>query len=156
MSLRAFLIGVYGRISTGKLVFRNLYSLLGYKGIISALIYNLRLFDIVREHQQSMIRLKKMMSEKQKKLKTRNNTLNLQITILGWLVEVLGFVPTIVGVGILGHGNSIATMTLHTISMINYFIILPCSILVNSSDVKEYIIEHELYSRFLRIFGYES
>ena len=103
-----------------------------------------------------MIRLKKMMSEIQKKLKTRNNTLNLQITILGWLVEVLGFVPTIVGVFILGHGNSIATMTLHTISMINYFIILPCSILVNSSDVKEYIIEHELYSRFLRIFGYES
>ena len=99
-----------------------------------------------------MARLKKMLSDKQKKLRTRNNTLNLQITVLGWLVEVFGFMSTIVGVYILGHGNSIVTMILHTISMINYFIILPCSLLINSSDVKEYILDHNLYLNFLNWF----
>ena len=99
-----------------------------------------------------MARLKKMLSDKQKKLKTQNNTLNLQITVLGWLVEVFGFMSTIVGVYILGHGNSIVTMILHTISMINYFIILPCSLLINSSDVKEYILDHNLYLNFLNWF----
>ena len=99
-----------------------------------------------------MARLKKMLSDKQKKLRTRNNTLNLQITVLGWLVEVFGFMSTIVGVYILGHGNSIVTMILHTITMINYFIILPCSLLINSSDVKEYILDHKLYLDFLNWF----
>ena len=103
-----------------------------------------------------MTRLKKMLSEKQKKIKSRNNTLNLQITVLGWMVEVFGFFSTILGVYILGHGNSIVTITLHTISMINYYVILPCSILINSQDVKEYILDHELYPRLIRWFGFES
>ena len=97
-----------------------------------------------------------MLSEKQKKIKSRNNTLNLQITVLGWMVEVFGFFSTILGVYILGHGNSIVTITLHTITMINYYIILPSSILINSQDVKEYILDHELYSKLLHWFGIES
>ena len=103
-----------------------------------------------------MSRLKKMLSEKQKKIRRRNNTLNLQITVLGWMVEIFGFFSCLLGVYILGHGNSIVTSTLHTISMINYYIILPSSILINSEDTKEYILDHESYSKLLRWFGCES
>ena len=103
-----------------------------------------------------MVRLKKMLSERQKKMRSRNNNLNLQITILGWLVEVFGFFSCILGVYILGHGNSVVTSTLHTISLFNYYIILPASILINSEDVKEYILDHKLYSRLLRVLGFES
>ena len=102
-----------------------------------------------------MTRLKKMLSEKQKKLRSRNNTLNLQITVLGWMVEIFGFFSTILGVYILGHGNSIVTITLHTITMINYYIILPGAILINSEDAKEYILDHESYYKLLRWFGCE-
>ena len=41
-----------------------------------------------------MSRLKKMLSEKQKKIRRRNYTLILQITVLGWMVEIFGFLST--------------------------------------------------------------
>ena len=103
-----------------------------------------------------MSRLKKMLSEKQKKIRRRNYTLNLQITVLGWMVEIFGFLSCLLGAYILGHDNSIVTSTLQTISMINYYIILPSSILINSEDTKEYILNHESYSKLLRWFGCES
>ena len=97
-------------------------------------------------------RLKSLLTEKSKNRRNRNITLNLQIAVLGWLVEVFGFLTCVIGVFILGHGNSVVTTTLHTLAMTIYAIVLPCSILINSEEVKEYIFSSQWYSNFIDKF----
>ena len=101
-------------------------------------------------------RLKSLLTEKSKNRRNRNITLNLQIAVLGWLVEVVGFLTCVIGVYILGHGNSVVTMTLHTLAMTIYAIVLPCSILINSEEVKEYIFSSQWYSNFIDKFGLKT
>ena len=72
------------------------------------------------------------------------------------MVEVFGFLTCVVGVYILGHENSVVTMILHTLAMIIYTIILPCSILINSPEVKEHISESSWYANFISILGWKS
>ena len=116
--------------------------------------YNKRF--VYREEKEMVKRLKTLLSEKSKFRRNRNITLNLQITVLGWLVEAFGFLTCVIGVYILGHGNSVVTMTLHTLAMMIYAIFLPCSILINSEDAKEYIFASKWYSSFINKFGSES
>ena len=101
-------------------------------------------------------RLKTLLTEKSKTRRKRNITLNLQIAVLGWLVEVFGFLTCVIGVFILGHGNSVVTMTLHTLAMTIYAIVLPCSILINSEEVKEYIFSSPWYSNFIDKSGLKT
>ena len=101
-------------------------------------------------------RLKTLLTENSKTRRKRNITLNLQIAVLGWLVEVFGFLTCVIGVFILGHGNSVVTTTLHTLAMTIYAIVLPCSILINSEEVKEYIFSSQWYSNFIDKFGLKT
>lgn len=100
-----------------------------------------------------MVKLKKLLSESSKNRRSRRNVLNIQIAILGWLVEVLGFLVSALGVFILGHENATITMTLQTFSMIFYAILVPCTILINSSDIKDHVVESQSYFVFLNFFG---
>ena len=100
-----------------------------------------------------MIRLKKLLSDSSKSRRNRRNFLNIQITILGWLIEVLGFLIVLVGTAIVGHGNGTVTMAFQTSSMLFYAVLLPCSMLVNSSEVKDYILESWWYIKFFQAFG---
>ena len=111
---------------------------------------------IYREEREMVERLKTLLTEKSKTRRNRNITLNLQIAVLGWLVEVFGFLTCVIGVYILGHGNSVVTMTLHTLAMTIYAIVLPCSILINSEEVKEYIFSSQWYSNFIDRFGLKT
>ena len=99
-----------------------------------------------------MQRLKKLLPESAKRRRGRQNVLNIQIAILGWLVELLGFLVSALGVFILGHENPIITMTLQTFSMIFYAILVPCTLLINSSDFKDQIVESHWYLTLLKIF----
>ena len=112
--------------------------------------------SIYREEREMVERLKTLLTEKSKTRRNRNITLNLQIAVLGWLVEVFGFLTCVIGVYILGHGNSVVTMTLHTLAMTIYAIVLPCSILINSEEVKEYIFSSQWYSNFIDRFGLKT
>ena len=100
-----------------------------------------------------MIKLKKLLPDASKNQRSRRIVLNIQITILGWLVEVFGCLTVAVGVYIVGHGDGAVTLTLQIISMVLYGILLPCSILVNSSEVKDYIAESVNYARVIKWFG---
>ena len=106
-----------------------------------------------REHKSSMMRLKKILSDASKNRRSRRNILSIQITILGWLVELLGFLTLAIGSFILGHENSNVTMIMQVITMIWYAILLPCTILVNSSEVKDRIAESQLYQALFHMFG---
>ena len=90
-----------------------------------------------------MIKLKKILPDSYKNQRSRRIVLNIQITILSWLIEVFGCITIAVGVYIVGHGNGTVTLTLQICSMALYGILLPCSILVNSSEVKDFIAESE-------------
>ena len=97
-----------------------------------------------------------MLSDSSKALRRRRVILNIHITFLGWLVELLGFWMLIFGSFILGHGNNTATMCLQIFTMIIYIIILPCTILVNTSDVKNSIMDSNWYLAFINYFGCQN
>ena len=103
-----------------------------------------------------MIRLKKLLTDSTKKRRNRRNVLNIQVTILGWLVEVLGFLIVLVGTTIVGHGNAQVTMALQASSMLFYAVLLPSTMLVNSLEVKNAIVESRWYITFIDQFKWLS
>ena len=100
-----------------------------------------------------MMKLKKILPDSSKNRRSRRMVLNIQITFLGWLIEVFGFLSIAVGLYIVGHGNATVTLVLQTFSMTLYGILLPCSVLINSSEVKDYIAESDWYPRFIAWIG---
>ena len=124
-----------------------MYLYLSNYALIQSFCYSLR------THKEMMIKLKTLLPDASKNKRSRRIVLNIQITILGWLVEVFGCLTVAVGVYIVGHGNGTVTLTLQICSMILYGILLPCSILINSSEVKDYIEESDNYARVVKWFG---
>ena len=103
-----------------------------------------------------MVMLKTLLSDSSKKRRGRRNILCIQITLLGWLVEVMAFLTFAVGAYIFGHGNSILTLSLQTLTMTFYSIFLPCTILINDFDVKTYIVDTKWYIFLLNLFGCQT
>ena len=100
-----------------------------------------------------MKKLRKLLSDDSKNRRSRRNVLSIQITILGWLVELAAFLTLVLGSYILGNKNNTVTMTLQSITMLFYAIFLPCSLLINSSEVKERIAESDLYLNLTTMMG---
>ena len=103
-----------------------------------------------------MVILRKLLSDSSKKRRGRRNILCIQITLFGWLVEVMAFLTFAVGAYIFGHGNSILTLSLQTLTMTFYSIFLPCTILINGFDVKTYIVDTKWYNFLLKLFGCQT
>ena len=100
-----------------------------------------------------MARLKRILPDSSKNRRSRRIVLNIQITFLGWVIEVFGFLTVAVGLYIVGHQNATVTLTLQTVTMVFYGILLPFSVLINSSEVKDYITESDWYPRFINWIG---
>ena len=54
---------------------------------------------------------------------------------------------------VIGHGNGMVTLVLQICTMVLYGVLLPCSILINSSEVKDFIVESKFYMRLIKWFG---
>ena len=54
---------------------------------------------------------------------------------------------------ILGHDNSIATLSLQSLTILFFFNILPCTFLINESDRKGAMADSRLYISFLKLFN---
>ena len=100
-----------------------------------------------------MVKLKKILPDASKNYRSRRNVLSIQITILGWLVELFGFLTFVLGSFILGNKTKTVTMILQVIMSIFYGIFLPCTVLLNSSEVKDKMAKSSLYLSFLSLFG---
>ena len=99
-----------------------------------------------------MEKLKKLLNDSKKARRNRRNTLNIQITILGWSVEFLGFLMVFLGTVIIGHEDSMTTLCLQTMTLIVYFIALPSTVLLNGSDVKDKIVDSIFYISLINLF----
>ena len=111
----------------------------------------IEIFSINRVHKETMLKLKNLLSDTNRALRHQRNVLNLLITMLAWLVELFGGLTLVLGSFIFGHGNSIVTLFLQTLSLLFYFVILPCTFLINVDKWKEAILDNKWYSRFIRV-----
>ena len=100
-----------------------------------------------------MKKIHQMLTDAAKDVRHRQHLINIHITILGWLVEFFGFFLIILGSFILGHGSSMVTLILQTVSILFYFDLWPCVLLINSSDFKEELADNIYYVEFLKIFN---
>ena len=105
-----------------------------------------------RKHNESAIKLRKVLSKLHHDIRHRRNLINIHITILGWLVEFFGFFLIALGSFILGHGSPIRTLFLQAFTSLFYFVCLPCTILINATDLKITLAENQYYKNILSIF----
>ena len=97
--------------------------------------------------------LRNLLSESSKSRRRRRNLLNIQITMLAWLVEIFGFVVVFVGSFILGHNNNITTFLMQAITLLFYTVITPSMYLINGTEFKSIVVESNWYQAFLRRFS---
>ena len=110
-------------------------------------------YYIYRQHNESMIKLRKVLSKLHQDIRHRRKLINIHITILSWLVEFFGFFLIALGSFILGHGSSVRTLCLQAFTCLFYFVCLPCTILINDSDLKMTLAENKYYKNILSIFN---
>ena len=109
------------------------------------------MFFINRQHKETMRKIKSLLSETNRALRHQRNILNLLITMLAWLVELFGGLTLVLGSFIFGHGNSIVTLFLQTLSLLFYFVVLPSTFLFNVDEWKEAILESRWYPRLIKV-----
>ena len=95
-----------------------------------------------------MTNLKKLLSDPAKAKRQRRINLNIQITILSWLVEFFSFFVIFLGAFILGNKNSKVTLAMQTLTSFLYFVVVPSMYLVNSKKFKAVVLESKIYSAF--------
>ena len=100
--------------------------------------------------------LKKTLSKSAQARRIRRSSLNIQIAILAWLVEFFGFFTIFLGSFLLGHDNSIVTLTLQTLSLLFYYVFTPSTLLLNSSHLKATVTDSEWYVKFHKMFYRQS
>ena len=96
-----------------------------------------------------MIKLRKLLSDSSKARRHRRNLLNLQITVLAWIIEFLGVSSFLLGSFILGHTNTTATFILQTLSAVFNFILLPGILSISNSTLKTAIAESIWYQTLI-------
>ena len=99
-----------------------------------------------------MLKFKKTLSATSRAIRHRRNVLNILITMFAWSVEFVGNWTIFLGTFILGHGNSVITLTLQTLTLIFSFNILPCTFLINEDGWKADMLERTWYTQLVKMF----
>ena len=99
-----------------------------------------------------MVKLRKLLSDPCKVKRRRRILLNMQFTILAWLVEFVGFLVIFLGIFIIGKNNSIITFCIQNVTALLIFILVPSSYLINNSRFKSFILNSALYIAFIDQF----
>jgi len=99
-----------------------------------------------------MLKFKKLLSDASRTYRHQRNVLNIMITMLAWLVEFIGGLTIFLGSFVFGHGNSVITLTLQTLTLVFYFDILPCTFLINDEEWKISMLDNYWYTQFIKVF----
>ena len=121
----------------------------------------LRIFHLIvdilfiRTHNESMVKLKKLLSDDQKIIRHRRLVLGIQITITTWLVELIAYVFAIFVILIgLNPQNRVGEICVGELVVVLYAIILPGIVLIRDSELKDNILESSWYISILNTFGW--
>ena len=109
--------------------------------------------SFTRSHDQSMKKLKELLSDDLKVIRHRRLALTLQITSLSWLVE---FLATFVGilVRLIGVDNNMGLFIMKELVHFLYEIVLPGIVVIRDSELKDKILESALYISILEKIGW--
>ena len=97
-----------------------------------------------------MVRLRKLLTNSKKVRRRRRIFLNMHITFVTWLLEFIGGFAGVLMI-FLPHENR-TTRGLQLFTGFMYFLIVPSAYLINSSDVKNLIIDNPTYLKFTNRF----
>ena len=106
--------------------------------------------DFYRDHEERMVKLRKLLTDRIKIRRRRRILLNIHITIIAWLLEFLGGLG-VVFMFFLPPENG-TTRGLMYISGVMYGIVVPSVYLMNNSKVKSVILDNQIYLAFINQF----
>ena len=106
-----------------------------------------------RVDKDQMLKLHKLLTDSSKARRHLRRVLNIQITLLAWLVEFVGFFVFVLGSYLLGEKSSLTTFILQILSYALNFIIVPCIFLINNDQFKTNILESKWYQALIKKFS---
>ena len=106
-----------------------------------------------RVDKDQMLRLHKLLTDSSKARRHLRRVLNIQITLLAWFVEFVGFFVFVLGSYLLGEKSSLTTFILQILSYALNFIIVPCIFLINNDQFKTNILESKWYQALIKKFS---
>ena len=113
------------------------------------------IFIFNRSHTESMSKLKKILSDDFKILRHRRLVLNIQITILSWIFELilsfLLFANALIG---FNPRNIIGNFFADEFLSFVYCVLLPSIVLVHDAELKDKVIQSDWYIGILGRFGW--
>ena len=106
-----------------------------------------------RVDKDQMLKLHKLLTDSSKARRHLRRVLNIQITLLAWFVEFVGFFVFVLGSYLLGEKSSLTTFILQILSYALNFIIVPCIFLINNDQFKTHILESKWYQALNKKFS---
>ena len=110
--------------------------------------------SFLRMHKETMLKLRKLLSDTDRTYRHHRNVLNILITMLAWMVEFVGALTIFLGSFVFGHGNNVITLTLQTLTLFFYFDILPCTFLINEDEWKLAMVDNYWYTQFIKVLDF--
>ena len=104
-------------------------------------------FLFYRENEESLVKLRKLLTDTHKIRRRRRILLNIHITVIAWLLECVGSISVFLMIFLTPENGT--TRGLQLISGAMYFIVVPSVYLMNSSDVKSAIVDNRIYLAFV-------
>ena len=83
-----------------------------------------------------------VLSEKTKNRRAKLCQINIKVTFMVWLAEFFGCMTMAIDFLIIGSQNNAVTGILRTLTMLTYFVLLPLTFFLNSSEAKDTIIDY--------------
>ena len=94
----------------------------------------------------------KLLSDKRKARRRKRTEVNIKVTIIVWLLEVVGSIILMFSPKVFAHGQ-VGTATGVVFVILFYFVLLPCAYLINSDDIKKAIMEDGWFFAIRGIFN---
>ena len=111
----------------------------------------IRINFVDRKQMNDEVKLKKILPESCLQRRRRVNNVNMKTTFICWLVEFIGSVLFIFGPFVTGHRN-VGWGVIQVLVLMVYFILLPLTYLINSSESKNAIADSNWMSGIFAMF----
>ena len=77
---------------------------------------------------------------------------NIKVTVIVWLVEFLGSIILVLDFLVIGNRSNALRGLFRILIMLLFFVLLPCTFLINCSETKNAIVDHNWGDALVRMF----